>query len=146
MDKRIIISANAQERLRAHGRAHLCEQREVHGVMERERRHGRRERSPIHDTEVLLLQQGQRLYVMPLERLPAGHDFTGAKDARAVEHPDIADTSNGPGDISERGEILGANKERGEKKEKKNGVRLRARWTRGKPGMERTARRGDAPT
>lgn len=60
--------------------------------------------------------------MVPLERLLAGHDFTGAKDARAVEHPDIADTSNGPGNISERGEILGANKERGEKRKKKMGL------------------------
>jgi hypothetical protein len=67
--------------------------------MKRERRYGCRERSPIHNTEGLFLQQGERLYVVVLKRFPTGDDLTCARHARAIKHLDIADASNGPGDI-----------------------------------------------
>jgi hypothetical protein len=68
MDERIVIRTNAKKRLCAHSRTYLCKQREVHGVMKHERRHGRRECGPVHNSEGLLLQQGQWLDVMPFER------------------------------------------------------------------------------
>ena len=78
--------------------------------MKRERCYGCRERSPIHNTEGFFLQQGKWLYVMVLKRFPTGDDLTCAKHAWAIKHPDIADASNGPGDVGQWGKIWYANR------------------------------------
>ena len=101
MNERIIIHTNAKKSLCAHGRTDLCKQREVDGIIECERRYGCRGCSSVHNSEVLLLQQRKRLNTMPLEHSPAGHDL-----ARTIEHPDIADASNGPSNVCQWGEIL----------------------------------------
>ena len=108
MNEWIVIRTNAKKCLCAHGRTDLCEQREVDGVIKRQRRHGCRECSSVHYSEVLLFQQGQWLNMMLLERFFAGHNLACAKDARTIEHPNIADASNGSGNICQRGEILNA--------------------------------------
>jgi len=61
VDERRVVSTDTEECLCTHCGKDLREQRKVGGVVENERPHARRERSAIHDPEMLLCLQRQGL-------------------------------------------------------------------------------------
>ena len=88
MDERREGAPRAEHRLSAHRSANRTEEREVDGLVRRERAHGRGERGPVQDPEVLLGREVDRLDVVRGERLARGHDAAPAERRGAVEHAD----------------------------------------------------------
>lgn len=88
MDEGVIGSSLTGERLSAHCGTYLCQEREMHSIIECQGSHGGGERSAVKNTKVLLGREGKGVDIVLLERFTGGGHLARAEFGGAMENTD----------------------------------------------------------
>lgn len=105
VDEGHVAALGAQQRLRAHRRAHLGEQGQLRGVVQHERGQCGGEGGAVEQAELFLGQQREGREAVGGEGGRAGDDLARAEDAGAVEDADGGVADDRARDVRQRGEV-----------------------------------------